>query len=213
MPSGFNLIGSGRHLSCLHQAVGPLRSASPASSLFLPFAWFGSPWWLRREQDTWFLGLVERCAVLFGTRFLADASWSRYPAALAGKAASLIDRLEERSLTQKDNFYSQVSFYRFSSTWWTGRPGVLRFMGSQRVGHDWATELNWTELRHDTFGFGWSPESHQSKENPFLAAVTFLDSAKGEKTRQKDESQPGSILTTRWLDALQVVAGVGWGES
>ena len=32
------------------------------------------------------------------------------------------------------------------SLWWTGRPGVLRFMGSQRVGHDWATELNWTEL-------------------------------------------------------------------
>ena len=32
------------------------------------------------------------------------------------------------------------------SWWWTGRPGVLRFMGSQRVGHDWATEMNWTEL-------------------------------------------------------------------
>ena len=30
------------------------------------------------------------------------------------------------------------------SWWWTGRPGVLRFMGSQRVGHNWATELNWT---------------------------------------------------------------------
>ena len=30
------------------------------------------------------------------------------------------------------------------SWWWTGRPGMLRFMGSQRVGHDWATELNWT---------------------------------------------------------------------
>ena len=29
--------------------------------------------------------------------------------------------------------------------WWTGRPGVLWFMESQRVGHDWATELNWTE--------------------------------------------------------------------
>ena len=29
--------------------------------------------------------------------------------------------------------------------WWTERPGMLRFMGSQRVGHDWATELNWTE--------------------------------------------------------------------
>ena len=30
------------------------------------------------------------------------------------------------------------------SWWWTGRPGVLQSMGSQRVGHDWATELNWT---------------------------------------------------------------------
>jgi len=30
------------------------------------------------------------------------------------------------------------------SWWWTGRPGVLRFMGSQRVRHDWATELHWT---------------------------------------------------------------------
>ena len=29
------------------------------------------------------------------------------------------------------------------SWWWTGRPGVLQSMGSQRVGHDWATELNW----------------------------------------------------------------------
>ena len=31
------------------------------------------------------------------------------------------------------------------SWWWTGRPGVLRFTGSQRVGHDWVTELNWTD--------------------------------------------------------------------
>ena len=29
------------------------------------------------------------------------------------------------------------------SWWWTRRPGVLWFMGLQRVGHDWATELNW----------------------------------------------------------------------
>ena len=39
---------------------------------------------------------------------------------------------------------------------WTGRPGVLWFMGSQRVGHDWATELNWIyileyihKIKHD----------------------------------------------------------------
>ena len=29
------------------------------------------------------------------------------------------------------------------SWWWTGRPGVLRFMGLQRVRQDWTTELNW----------------------------------------------------------------------
>ena len=33
------------------------------------------------------------------------------------------------------------------SWWWTGRPSVLRFMASQRVRHDWATELNWGSFR------------------------------------------------------------------
>ena len=33
-----------------------------------------------------------------------------------------------------------------SGSWWrTGKPGVLLSMGSQRVGHDWVTELNWNE--------------------------------------------------------------------
>ena len=35
---------------------------------------------------------------------------------------------------------------RSGSWWWTGKPGVLQSMGSQRVRHKWATELNWTEL-------------------------------------------------------------------
>ena len=34
-----------------------------------------------------------------------------------------------------------------SGSWWgTGRPGVLRFMGSQRVGHNWATDLIWSDI-------------------------------------------------------------------
>ena len=32
------------------------------------------------------------------------------------------------------------------SWWWTWKPGVLHSTGSQRVRHEWATELNWTEL-------------------------------------------------------------------
>ena len=34
------------------------------------------------------------------------------------------------------------------SWWWSGRPGVLQSMGSQRVRHDWATELNRRQLPH-----------------------------------------------------------------
>ena len=34
------------------------------------------------------------------------------------------------------------------SWWWTGRPGMLQSMGLQRVGHDWATELNWMSIDH-----------------------------------------------------------------
>ena len=31
------------------------------------------------------------------------------------------------------------------SWWWTGRPGMLQSMGSQRVRHNWVTDLNWTQ--------------------------------------------------------------------
>ena len=34
------------------------------------------------------------------------------------------------------------------SWWWTGKPGMLQFMGLQRVGHDWVTELNWVGADH-----------------------------------------------------------------
>ena len=41
---------------------------------------------------------------------------------------------------------SQLTWVCINSVgwWWTGRPGVLWFMGSQRVGHYWVTELNWS---------------------------------------------------------------------
>ena len=36
-----------------------------------------------------------------------------------------------------------TSLSKLGSGWWTGRPGVLQSMVSQRAGHHWATELNW----------------------------------------------------------------------
>ena len=48
------------------------------------------------------------------------------------------------------------------SWWWTGRPGVLESMRWQKVGHDWVTELNWTE-KHP--GFNLFPEAISCSEN------------------------------------------------
>ena len=55
------------------------------------------------------------------------------------------------------------------SWWWTGRPGVLWFMGSQRVRHDQVTELNWTKLekvkKYSTRGI------FKSKEMKIMARI------------------------------------------
>ena len=54
------------------------------------------------------------------------------------------------------------------SWWWTEKPGVLQSMGSQRVGHNWVTELNWDKLWY----------SHMMK--------IFHDKTKGAIKPQKD---------------------------
>ena len=36
-----------------------------------------------------------------------------------------------------------MSLINSRSWWWTGKPGMLQSMGSQRVGQEWVTELNW----------------------------------------------------------------------
>ena len=53
-----------------------------------------------------------------------------------GKVMSLIFNMLSRLV---------MTFLPWKLLGWTGRPGVLRFMGLWRVGHDWATELHWTE--------------------------------------------------------------------
>ena len=65
------------------------------------------------------------------------------------------------------------------SWWWTGRPGVLRFMGSQRVGHDWPTELKWMiQLHCKEFKVGclqqYSEFSKVQAEDPFKGLQTFF---------------------------------------
>ena len=57
-----------------------------------------------------------------------------------GRMASLTRR------TSLDGLITRWVWVNSGSWWWTGRPGVLRFMGSQRVGHNWANDLIWSDL-------------------------------------------------------------------
>ena len=56
---------------------------------------------------------------------------------------------EEKGTTGWDGWMASLTRWTWvwvnsGSWWWTGRPGVLQFMGLQRVGHDWATDLIWS---------------------------------------------------------------------
>ena len=56
-------------------------------------------------------------------------------------------RWEEKGMTEDDSWMALPTQWTWvwvnsGTWWWTGRPGMLQSMGSQRVGHDWATELN-----------------------------------------------------------------------
>ena len=62
------------------------------------------------------------------------------------------------------------------SWWWTGRPGMLQFMGSQRLGHDWVTEMNRTELLASTVVLSWYAASmlYNLRKDTALFRTVFL---------------------------------------
>ena len=62
------------------------------------------------------------------------------------------------------------------SWWWTGRPGVLQSMGSQRVGHNWETELNWAEcihLRYTCRFHGNFPHNQMRSRRQFTPVISY----------------------------------------
>ena len=68
-----------------------------------------------------------------------------------------------------------------SGSWWcTGKPGVLQSMGSQRAGHDWVTELNWTHqypgrlLPHSSSEVSWDRLIQVAKVSGTWACSGFL---------------------------------------
>ena len=61
------------------------------------------------------------------------------------------------------------------SWWWTGRPGVLRFRGSKRVGHDWVTDLIWSDnIYPSSVQFSSVAQSCSTLCNPMNCSTTRL---------------------------------------
>ena len=94
------------------------------------------------------------------------------------------------------------------SWWWTGRTGMLRFMGSQRVGHDWATELNWTELNW------WPATLKKTNKNQYSGCwpSPFSVPTRGEKRRIQRELFIKQSLTVSLLWWVPCCSGQ-WGYS
>ena len=94
---------------------------------------FANLWCWSRNSNT----LATECVEL--THWKRPWCWERLKAGGEGDDRGWDDWMA--SLTQ----WTWI-WVNSGSWWWTGRPGVLESMGSQRFGHDWATEMNWTEL-------------------------------------------------------------------
>ena len=69
------------------------------------------------------------------------------------------------------------------SWWWTGRPGVLQFMGSQRVGHGWVTDLIWSEeelksllmrVKEDSEKESWLKTQHSKNKDHGIQSHHFM---------------------------------------
>ena len=60
------------------------------------------------------------------------------------------------------------------SWWWTGKPVVLQSMGSQRVGHDWATELKWSNLKNRIKHLSFKINKFKLKQKGIILASPVL---------------------------------------
>ena len=92
------------------------------------------------------------------------------------------------------------------SWWWTGRPGVLRFMGSQRVGHNWATDLIWCDL---AAAYGIQFPDQGSNLGPLHWEHRPLASGPpGKSTFKSADSEYSRLPSIMWLGLIQTVEGL-----
>ena len=95
-----------------------------------------------------------------------------------------------------------------SRNWcWTGRPGVLLFMGSQRVRHYWANELNWTHKKHGHCLEGGGVPRESQVKFPSVCPRTTGDK-RGEKVSSQTSFMPSGH--TSWESLSQMLDSSFW---
>ena len=101
------------------------------------------PWTARRSKQSILKEISPGCS-LEGMMLKLKLQYFGH---LMGRA----DPFEKTHLKRRwDGWMASLTWWTWvwvnsRSWWWTGRPAVLQSVGSQRVGHNWATELNWSE--------------------------------------------------------------------
>ena len=91
------------------------------------------------------------CILVMGSWFLSSdwkIFWAWVSTLTPSQSFPLLVTTVNIDTTDSRVFFTQIWVWASSGRWWrTGKPGVLQPMGSQRVGHDWATEqqvLTWS---------------------------------------------------------------------
>ena len=109
------------------------------------------PWTARRSNQS----ILKEISPEYSFEGLMLKLKLQYFGHLVGRADSLEKTLMLGKIEGRRRGQQRMSWWMASPTWWTwvftnsgrwwrpGNPGMLQSMGSQRVGHDWAMELNW----------------------------------------------------------------------
>ena len=116
-------------------------------AMVFPVVMYGCESWTIKKAEHWRIDAFEL--------WCGEDSWESL--GLQGDPTSCIEGRRRRDDRGWDGWFASPTQWTWvwvnsGSWWWTGKPGMLQFMGSQRVGHDWATELNWTDRVSPSLG-------------------------------------------------------------
>ena len=87
------------------------------------------------------------CSTFIASSFRIWNSSTGIPSPPTASFILMLPKAQVRALGWEDPLEKEMAIHSSTIAWkipWTEEPGRPQSMGSQRVGHDWATELNWT---------------------------------------------------------------------